>query len=135
MQVPATFSLGRTVARIFQRRGHRGYSPDCHVDRCRPPRRALTTRAVDEITLQKNKFIKVGFSTRAFTANILSWRFRHLNIVGCLLKRGPTKGGHGHPRTPPPLPPNYAPARYKKLNFGLGSTCCTQIEHARDHKN
>ena len=40
MQVPATFSLGRTVARIFQRRGHRGYSPDCHVDRCRPSRRA-----------------------------------------------------------------------------------------------
>ena len=24
--------------------------------------------------------------------------------------------------------------RYKKLNFGLGSTCCTQIEHAQDHK-
>ena len=40
----------------------------------------------------------------AFTAKILSWR---LNIVGCLLKRRPTKGGHGHPRTPPlatPLP-------------------------------
>ena len=37
----------------------------------------------------------------AFTAKILSWRFRHLNIVGCLLKRRPTKGGgHGHPRTP-----------------------------------
>ena len=42
----------------------------------------------------------------AFTAKILSWRFRHLNIVGCLLKRRPTKGGHGHPRTPP----SYAPA-------------------------
>ena len=28
-------------------------------------------------------------------ANILSWRFRHLNIVGCLLKRRPTKGGFG----------------------------------------
>ena len=43
----------------------------------------------------------------AFTAKILSWRFRHLNIVGCLLKRRPTKGGggHGHPRTPP----SYAP--------------------------
>ena len=42
----------------------------------------------------------------AFTAKILSWRFRHLNIVGCLLKRRPTKGGHGHPRTPlaTPLP-------------------------------
>ena len=40
----------------------------------------------------------------AFTAKILSWRFRHLNIVGCLLKRRPTKGGggHRHPRTPPP---------------------------------
>ena len=39
----------------------------------------------------------------AFTAKILSWHFRHLNIVGCLLKRRPTKeggGGHGHPRTP-----------------------------------
>ena len=37
----------------------------------------------------------------AFTAKILSWRFRHLNIVGCLLKRKPTKGGdHGHPWTP-----------------------------------
>ena len=50
----------------------------------------------------------------AFTAKILSWRFRRLNIVGCLLKRRPTKGskggeggvGHGHPRTPPP---SYAP--------------------------
>ena len=44
----------------------------------------------------------------AFTAKILSWRFRHLNIVGCLFKRRPTKGGgegHGHPRTPP----SYAP--------------------------
>ena len=40
----------------------------------------------------------------AFTAKILSWRFRHLNIVGCLLKRRPTKGGHGHPRTLPPPP-------------------------------
>ena len=39
----------------------------------------------------------------AFTAKILSWRFCHLNIVGCLLKRRPTKGGHGHPRTLPPL--------------------------------
>ena len=41
----------------------------------------------------------------AFTAKILSWRFRHLNIVGCFLKRRPTKGDHGQPRTPPPPPP------------------------------
>ena len=38
----------------------------------------------------------------AFTAKILSCRFSHLNIVGCLLKRRPTKGGHGHPGPPPP---------------------------------
>ena len=30
-----------------------------------------------------------------FTAKILSWRFRHLNIVVCWLKRRPTKGGGG----------------------------------------
>ena len=34
----------------------------------------------------------------AFTAKILSWRFRHLNIVGCLLKRRPTKGGSRAPQ-------------------------------------
>ena len=44
----------------------------------------------------------------AFTAKILSWRFRHLDIVGCLLKEGLPREAHGHPRTPPPLP-NYAP--------------------------
>ena len=38
-----------------------------------------------------------------FTAKILSWRFRHLNIVGCLLKRRPTKGGSRAPQDPPPL--------------------------------
>ena len=40
----------------------------------------------------------------AFTAKILSWRFRHLNIVDCLLKRRPSKGGGGVTGTPgPPL--------------------------------
>ena len=39
----------------------------------------------------------------AFTAKILSWRFRHLNIVGCLLKKRPTKGGSRAPQDPPPL--------------------------------
>ena len=37
----------------------------------------------------------------AFTAKILSWRFRHLNIVGCLLKRRPTKGGSRAPQDSP----------------------------------
>ena len=54
----------------------------------------------------------------AFTAKILSWRFRYLNIVGCLLKRRPTKGGgHGHPRTPP----SYAPESTLAVE-GLGYT-------------
>ena len=40
----------------------------------------------------------------AFTAKILSWRFRRLNIVGCLLKRMPTKGGGSRaPQDPLPL--------------------------------
>ena len=37
----------------------------------------------------------------AFTAKILSWRFRHLNIVGCLLKRRPTEGGSQAPQETP----------------------------------
>ena len=41
-----------------------------------------------------------------FTAKILSWRFHHLNIVGCLLKTRPTKGGSRAPQDPPP---GYAP--------------------------
>ena len=40
----------------------------------------------------------------ASTAKILSWRFCYLNIVGRLLKRRLPRGGHGHPRTPPPPP-------------------------------
>ena len=40
----------------------------------------------------------------AFTAKILSWRFRHLNIVGCLLKRRPTKGFTGTPGPPLAMP-------------------------------
>ena len=48
----------------------------------------------------------------AFAAKILSWRFRRLNIVGCLLKRRPTKvggrgGGSRAPQDAPP--PSYAP--------------------------
>ena len=46
----------------------------------------------------------------AFTAKILSWPFRHLNILGCLLKRRPTKGGSRAPQDPPP--PSYAPVKH-----------------------
>ena len=100
----------RGVARIFQRVGHRGYSPDCHVDL----HGLICTIAVWRPILTEDKsrwrkyftkkqiLKKVGFSTMAFTAKILSWRFRHLNIVGCLLKRRPTKWGGGVTGTPGP---------------------------------
>ncbi|CAH3027111.1 unnamed protein product [Porites evermanni] len=44
---------GRGVAKIFQRGGHRGYSPDCHVDLHAHIKKK--TRAIDENALQKNK--------------------------------------------------------------------------------
>ena len=102
----------RGVARIFQRGGHRGYSPDHHPGITnyiwfipllspRVSAGSVVLSRHDENTLQKNKFKKVGFSTMAFTAKILSWRFRHLNIVGCLLRRRPTKGGSRAPQDPP----------------------------------
>ena len=45
-----------------------------------------------KILYKKTNFKKAGFSTMAFTAKILSWRFRHLDIISCLLNRRPTKG-------------------------------------------
>ena len=102
------FISSRGVARIFQRGGHhpgiaeytwfkqllslvfqRALSYYCgmkaHINYGQEP--------LTKILYKKTNFRKVGFSTMAFTANILSWRFCHLNIVGCLLKRIPTKGG------------------------------------------
>ena len=35
-------------------------------------------------------------------SNIIAMAFSPRNIVGCLLKKGLQRGGHGHPRTPPP---------------------------------
>ena len=69
----------------------------------------LRQEPLTKILHTKTNFKKVGFSTMAFTDKILSWRFRHLNIVGCLLKRRPTKGrgGHGHPRTPLATPQHH----------------------------
>ena len=34
-------------------------------------------------------------------SNIIVMAFLPQNIVGCLLKKGLQRGGHGHPRTPP----------------------------------
>ena len=62
-----------------------------------------------KILYKKTNFKKVGFSTMAFTAKILSWRFRHLDIVGCLLKRRPTKGEVTATPGHPPPSPSYAP--------------------------
>ena len=58
----------------------------------------------------------------AFAAKILSWRFRHLNIVGCLLKRRPTKGGGS--RAPQDPPPSYAPVDGNlTLKEHISNTC------------
>ena len=38
-------------------------------------------------------------------SNIIVMAFSPRNIVGCLLKKGLQRGGHGHPRTPLSLRP------------------------------
>ena len=55
----------------------------------------------------------------AFTAKILSWLFRYLNIVGCLLKKKAYQGG-GVTGTPGPPPPVATPLA-KKLKLDLPS--------------
>ena len=110
----------RGVARIFQRGGHRqGHHPGIAdyiwfisllslvYQRAQSYYRGmkahinLREEPLTKILYKKINFKKVGFSTMASTAKILSWRFRHLNIVGCLLKRRPTKGGSRAPQDPP----------------------------------
>ena len=109
----------RGVARIFQRVGHRGYSPDCHVDLhgliCtiavwRPRWRPILTEDKSrwrKYFTKKQIFKKVGFSTMAFAAKLLSWRFRHLNIVGWLAQKKAYQGGV----TGTPGPPLATPLR------------------------
>ena len=53
----------------------------------------------------------------AFTAKILSWRFRHLNIVGCLLKRRPTKEESQAPQAPLATPLVGNTIFYKNCNI------------------
>ena len=108
----ANFHQYRGVARIFQRGGHRGYSPDHHpwiTDYIWliPLLSLVYQRAQSYYRGMKAK--QVSFSTMAFNAKILSWRFRHLNIVGCLLQRRPNKGGGGGGGVTG-TPPSYAPA-------------------------
>ena len=127
-------SFFRGVGRIFQRGGHRGYSLDHHpgiadyiwfipllslvYQRAQSYYRGM--KAIDKSRWRKHftKNKKVGFSTMAFTAMVLSWRFRHLNIVGCLLKRRPTKGGSRVPQDPPSYAPVFKDilSRMKKKN-------------------
>ena len=46
-------------------------------------------------------FSKAGGHTGS---NNIIMAFLPWNIVGCLLKKGLQRGGHGHPRTPPATP-------------------------------
>ena len=46
-----------------------------------------------------------------FTAKILSWHFRHLNIVGCLLKKKAYQGGSRVPQDPT----SYAPVNESQV--------------------
>ena len=53
----------------------------------------------------------------AFTVKILSWLFCHLNIVGCLLTRRPTKGGSQAPQDPPSYAPGWEYKVLQKLYY------------------
>ena len=63
----------------------------------------IVTRS-DQLRLQlqgrSQDFLKGGGSHTL--SNIIVMAFSPRNIVGCLLKKGLQRRGHGHPRTPPP---------------------------------
>ena len=73
------------------------FSQDQKRETIRNPK-ILATSQMDKMAPENvatSGTLKLDATTMAFTAKILSWRFRHLNIVDCLLKRRPTKGGGG----------------------------------------
>ena len=61
---------------------------------------------VEELSCRLKGWGGGGGGTRCVKQRVLTrlWRFRHLNIVGCLLDKraynGRGGGWHGHPRTP-----------------------------------
>ena len=67
----------------------------------------LKKRAVDENTLQKNKFQKSGLFNNGFYGQDIVMAFSPPEYCRLGLQGLPW-GGHGHPRPPPP-PPSYAP--------------------------
>ena len=79
----------------------------------------LRQEPLSKIFYKKTKK-KVAFSTMAFTAKILSWRFCHPNIAGCLLKRRPTKGGSRAPQDPRPLLRPWPPVPCRTVTWKRG---------------
>ena len=59
----------------------------------------------------------------ALMAKILSWRFCHLNIVGCLLKGRPTKGESRAPQYPPLATPLHKQVQRLAHLSRMGKTC------------
>ena len=69
----------------------------------------------------------------AFKAEILSWRFRHLNIVGCLLKRRPTKGGSRAPQDPLATPLIWS--KLKEYNGQFHAVTSLQTDYPAEQAN
>ena len=103
------FSKGRVGHTV----SNKGYSLDLS---CRPPRRVLYDVTFYKYTLIQNTYETSGLFNNAvlrLKMKISSWRFRHLTMVSCLLRKGLGKEGHGHPQNPPPLATPHDAAAYK----------------------
>ena len=110
-------NIHRGVARIFQRGVTIRGSPTIYgLYHCSPSCISGLSRIIAAwrpiLTKDKSRWWKYFTKKVGFTAKILLWRFRHLDIVGCLLKRRPTKGEvtatPGHPPPPPLATPLYS---------------------------
>ena len=87
---------------------------------CRPPRPyQLKTRAVDETTLQKNKFKKSGLFNNGFYGQDIVMSFSPPEYCRMFAQKKAYQGGSRAPQDPTPPPPQLRPCRVPLLGLGL----------------
>ena len=125
MAVTASGASGANVARLVEEEHKRGHANATNLNRKQEERSVMNSDQKWKLNNVTRRLVEVGIThpggvlykflagcvggvARIFqrsghtVSNIIFMAFSPRNVVGCLLKKGLQRRGHGHPRTPPP---------------------------------